>query len=222
MRTFTGSFLCGRSGGNQEANTRNSLPLATRLAILRIMNRAAAFLRWLREHPDRAEGIAPSIAPSQQERPAPKPHGEIVSVPIAQINSEVELFWRYEFSLDQKQRLAAIREAVADAYPISQDDWEDGFRKDAAPEREIALWEHVAKFYTYFSDKRLPQIEARKELLNFLFACAGGYDSGFAARKTLKHIEPDLAETIHGCYIFDSFSLDDPENYPPDESEPDT
>jgi len=36
-----------------------------------------------------------------------------------------------------------------------------GFRKDAAPEREIDLWEHVAKFYTYFTNKRVPSIDGR-------------------------------------------------------------
>jgi hypothetical protein len=144
---------------------------------------------------------------------------EIRMVPTAEINSTAELFWNYDFPLETKRRLNAIREAVADAFPISQDDWEDGFRKDAAPEREIALWEHVAKFYTYFANKRLPSIAARQELLTYLFACAGGYDAGRVAQKDLKHIATDLAETIQGCYIFDSFSLDDPVNYPPDESE---
>ena len=58
---------------------------------------------------------------------------DIQMVPTAQVSSTAELCWHYEFSLAQKQRLEAIREAVADAFPISQDDWEDGFRKDASP-----------------------------------------------------------------------------------------
>ena len=139
-------------------------------------------------------------------------------MPTAQISKTVSLFWHHEFSLEQKQRLERIREAVADAYPISQDDWEEGFRKDAAPGREIALWERVAKFYRYFADKRVPSIAGREELLNYvLFACAGGYKSGHAAQKQLKHIDPKLAETILGCYLFDTFSLDDPLAYPPEQ-----
>jgi hypothetical protein len=155
---------------------------------------------------------------SKAARAAPLP---VVHVRSNQINSNVELFWNHEFSLAQKQLLAAIREAVADAFPISRDDWEDGFRKGAAPEREIALWEHVTKFYSYFASKRVPTIAGRKELLSFLFQCAAGYEAGHAARQDLKHIESKLAETIQGCYIFDTFSLDDPVNFPPEEGDKD-
>jgi hypothetical protein len=152
-------------------------------------------------------------------KPAQPPQLPVVRVRTDQINSNVELFWNYEFSLERKQRLAAIREVIADAYPVSQDDWEDGFRKDAAPEREIALWEHVTKFYSYFASKGVPTIEGRKELLSFLFQCAAGYEAGRAAKQHLKHIEAKLADTIQGCYIFDTFSLDDPVNYPPEEGD---
>jgi hypothetical protein len=87
------------------------------------------------------------------------------------------------------------------------------------PKREIALWEpHVAKFYRYFADRRVPSTPGRKELLNYLlFACAGGCESGRAAQKRLKYIEPKLADTILGCYLLDTFSLDDPVNYPPEQ-----
>lgn len=139
-------------------------------------------------------------------------------MPTEQISKTASLFWHHEFSLEQKKRLERIREAVADAYPVSQDDWEEGFRKDAAPEREIALWERVAKFYRYFADKRVPSIAGRKELLNYLlFGCAGGCESGRAAQKDLKHIGRKLAETILGCYLFDTFSPDDPVNHPPEQ-----
>jgi len=54
-----------------------------------------------------------------------------------------------------------------------------------------------------------------------LFQCAAGYEAGRAAQKQLKHIEPKLADTILGCYIFDTFSLDDPVNYPPEQPDED-
>jgi hypothetical protein len=142
----------------------------------------------------------------------------VESVPTESVAS-TELFWNYEFPLATKERLERMRQALADAHPISQEDWEDGFRKDANPEREIALWEHVTKFYTYFANKRVPTIAGRRELLTYLLACTGGYDSGRAAQSRLKQISAELAETIQGCYIFDTFSLDDPVAYPPDENE---
>ena len=145
----------------------------------------------------------------------------VEAVPTASISSEAELFWNYEFPLATKERLERMREALVDAYPISQDDWEDGFRKDANPEQEIRLWEYITKFYTYFANKRVPSIAGRKELLSYLLACAGGYESGHAAQARLKHIGPEMANTILGCYLFDTFSLDDPVAYPPDEGDVD-
>jgi len=142
----------------------------------------------------------------------------VESVPTESVVS-TDLFWNYEFPLATKERLERMRQALADGHPISQEDWEDGFRKDANPEREIALWEHVTKFYTYFANKRVPTIAGRRELLTYLLACTGGYDSGRAAQSRLKQISAELAETIQGCYIFDTFSLDDPVAYPPDENE---
>ncbi len=169
---------------------------------------------WLRErhkpecHPDheRYRPLLAMLAPP-----------EVITVSTCDVNSSVEVSSHHEFTVLQKLRLEAIREAVADAYPISQYDWEEGFRKDAAPEREIALWERVAKFYTYFASKRVPSIEGRQELLSFLFACVESYASGRAAQQQLQYIEPALAETIFGCQLFDSFALDDPKSYPPDE-----
>jgi hypothetical protein len=122
-----------------------------------------------------------------------------------------------ELSLEQKQRLAIIRNAIADVYAVSQDDWEQQFRRNAAPERKIAVWEHVTKFYTYFAEKRIATIAGHKELLEYLFQCAMGYGAGHAAQKRLKHIESKLAQTILGCYLFDTFSLDDPVAYPPEQ-----
>jgi hypothetical protein len=44
-----------------------------------------------------------------------------------------------------------IREAFAEHRPLSFEEWEDGFRRDANPEREIALWSHAADIYTAFA-----------------------------------------------------------------------
>jgi hypothetical protein len=67
----------------------------------------------------------------------------------------------------------------------------------------------------------VPTIAGRRELLTYLLACTSGYDSGRAAQARLKHISAELAETIQVCYIFDTFSLDDPVAYPPEENEAD-
>jgi hypothetical protein len=44
-----------------------------------------------------------------------------------------------------------IQEAFAEQRCLSFDEWEDGFRRDAHPESEIAMWSHAADIYTAFA-----------------------------------------------------------------------
>jgi hypothetical protein len=47
--------------------------------------------------------------------------------------------------------IEVIRVAFAEHDPLSMDEWENGFRRDATPEREIALWLRAAEIYRMFT-----------------------------------------------------------------------
>jgi hypothetical protein len=56
----------------------------------------------------------------------------------------------------QIQRLKKIRGAFAEVDQSSFDKWIDDFRRDADPDREIAVWERMAAAYSrYVSGKNL-------------------------------------------------------------------
>ena len=63
-----------------------------------------------------------------------------------------------------------IQEAFAEHRPLSFEEWEDGFRRDANPEREIALWSHAADVYTAFAGGE-PSPGRRKDVYRCIVAC---------------------------------------------------
>lgn len=74
------------------------------------------------------------------------------------------------FGEDVRPYIRQIAEAFAEQRPISFDEWEDGFRRDANPAREIALWLHAAEVYRAFADReRSP--ERRRDIYGAIVAC---------------------------------------------------
>jgi hypothetical protein len=63
-----------------------------------------------------------------------------------------------------------IQEAFAEQRPLSFEEWEEGFRRDATPEREIALWSHAADIYTAFAGSE-PSAQRRRDVYRCIVAC---------------------------------------------------
>ncbi len=56
-----------------------------------------------------------------------------------------------EFDEEIRDFIRRIQTAFAEHRPISFEQWEDGFRRDANPAQEIALWLHAADVYGAFA-----------------------------------------------------------------------
>lgn len=63
-----------------------------------------------------------------------------------------------------------IQSAFAEHRAISFEEWEDGFRCDDNPDREIALWSHAADVYMAFAVNE-PSAERRRDIYRCLVAC---------------------------------------------------
>jgi hypothetical protein len=74
--------------------------------------------------------------------------------------------------LDEELRalIRQIQDAFAEPRPLSFEEWEDGFRRDANPEREIALWLHAANVYTAFADQEISP-PRRDEIYQCVVGC---------------------------------------------------
>ncbi len=74
------------------------------------------------------------------------------------------------FEEDVRAYIRQIQEAFAEHRPLSFEEWEDGFRRDANPEREIALWSHAADIYTASVGSE-PSAERRRDVYRCIVAC---------------------------------------------------
>lgn len=63
-----------------------------------------------------------------------------------------------------------IQTAFAEHRSLSYEEWEDGFRRDANPEREIAIWSHAAAIYTAFAANE-PSADRRRDIYRCIVAC---------------------------------------------------
>lgn len=77
--------------------------------------------------------------------------------------------------------------------PLSFDEWEEGFRGDTTPQREIALWSHAADIYIAFALSE-QSAERRKDIYRCIVAClTTGRDTVWLVVRTqaLSHAEAE-------------------------------
>jgi len=89
----------------------------------------------------------------------------------------------YQHSQFEGPERAAIQSLVtdlADVYALSYEEWEDGFRRDENPARQIAGWVHLAAILKVMSEKFIFSPSEKKECFKVLVACFTG------ARETVR------------------------------------
>jgi hypothetical protein len=74
------------------------------------------------------------------------------------------------FAEDVRDYIRQIQATFAEHRPLSFEEWENGFRRDANPAQEIALWSHAADVYTAFAGTE-PSAARRKDLYRCIVAC---------------------------------------------------
>src|SRR5678816_1234700 len=119
------------------------------------------------------------------------PSGKVVQIPAAElrpgvVQARVEgvegLVWvtadqlqpgevrHPPFTEEVRAYVRRIHEAFAEHRSLSSEEWEDGFRRDANPAQEIALWLHAADVYDEFAADE-PSAARREDLYRVLVAC---------------------------------------------------
>jgi hypothetical protein len=69
-----------------------------------------------------------------------------------------------------RDHIRRIQNVFAEHRSLSFEQWEDGFRRDARPEKQIAIWSHAADVYRAFADNEISP-EKRKEFYRVILAC---------------------------------------------------
>lgn len=74
------------------------------------------------------------------------------------------------FSEDVLDHVRHIQIAFSEHRDLTLEEWEDGFRRDASPEKEIALWSYAADIYLHFSDNETSP-ERRADIYRCILTC---------------------------------------------------
>ena len=69
-----------------------------------------------------------------------------------------------------RSQIIRIAQLLADVYPQSLEEWEDGFRRDVDPALEIAIWLHIARAYEAVTIPTLT-LDQKRDYFNVLVAC---------------------------------------------------
>jgi len=74
-------------------------------------------------------------------------------VEAAQLNSKGE-FKHERFTGERRRLMKYFSRVFASVYPRTRQEWEDEFRKDQNPDKEIAIWTVIADVFEYFTKGR--------------------------------------------------------------------
>ncbi len=95
-------------------------------------------------------------------------------------------------------RIQHLWEVFGEYQPCDLAGWIEGFQRDLHPEREVAIWEGMARALTEFSKGRTLSPEARKEVYLLLLVSTTATDEGIRDQlQKTQHLNPDdLREVI--------------------------
>jgi hypothetical protein len=66
------------------------------------------------------------------------------------------------------ERIHKLRDTLTEVYHSPVEKWVDNFKRDADPDKELAVWEKIAAGYTRYCSKRPLSIEAKKDVFQLL------------------------------------------------------
>jgi hypothetical protein len=89
-------------------------------------------------------------------------------------------FQQPPFEGAERAAILSLVTSLADVYARTYEQWEDGFRRDLTPAREIAGWIHLAAILKVVSDQYSFSPDEKKECFRILVACFTG------ARETVR------------------------------------
>ena len=75
------------------------------------------------------------------------------------------------FSPKTRAAIQEIKTALDEVHPMSLEEWEEGFRRDANPQSEIALWQVLVGVYRDLVEPQKLALESRRDYYRVLATC---------------------------------------------------
>ena len=101
-----------------------------------------------------------------------------------------------QLSDEQLRRITHLHEILAEVDPSSLETWTDNFKRDMHPDKEIAVWERIAKAYTDYTSQRTLSLDAKRDVLQTLLLASMSSDEEDIKSLKLKVISQAEARLI--------------------------
>ena len=101
-----------------------------------------------------------------------------------------------QLSEEQLRRIKKLHETFTEVDSSSFEKWIDGFKRDANPDSEIAIWERVANAYTSYCSRRQLTLEAKGDVFQALVLRSMTSDKEAVKTLKLKALSGDEARKI--------------------------
>jgi hypothetical protein len=85
---------------------------------------------------------------------------------------------------DQISRVQRVQKIFSEVDPSPIEKWIDDFKRDASPERELAIWEGMATAYETFTTSNSLTLGGKKEVFQVVLLRSGASDD-----EVLKHLD---------------------------------
>jgi hypothetical protein len=100
-----------------------------------------------------------------------------------------------------RAEIAQLAADLADVYPQTVEQWEDGFRCDRDPAREVAGWLHITAILKVMASRQGYDLPRRKECFRILVACLTGDRTTVSERSDPKLLpSSEVEQTIKYFY----------------------
>ncbi len=97
---------------------------------------------------------------------------------------------------EQLQRIRKLHETFAEVDKSSLETWIDNFKRDMNPNKEIAVWEHIAKAYTNYVSQKNLSLDAKEDVFQTLLMGSMSSDEETTKSLKLKVLLQDEARKI--------------------------
>jgi hypothetical protein len=141
-----------------------------------------------------------SLVPSEQIGPG-----------MVRINYEGKEYWADSAQLQQseyqhepfegnvKARIESIMASLSDVYPLSYQEWEDGFRRDQNPINEIIIWERIVSVYQSYANQT-QELAVKSEIYSVVVTCSYSEPDQVLNQVSLKSLSDVKAKEIIRAY----------------------
>ena len=104
------------------------------------------------------------------------------------------------FDEETRDYLREIKSALDDVYPMTVDEWEDGFRRDRNAEQEIAIWLHIAAIFNKLTLDSESDADEREDIFRILLSCANNPKELALTAAEIKKLSRPEAEAVAAAY----------------------